>query len=50
MVNIRVVAPPELTARAREVLCATPSVVNIATFRGAATRPEGGPGRPGGAA
>ncbi len=41
MVNLRVVAPPELSDRAREILCATPSVVNIATFPGAATRPDG---------
>jgi uncharacterized hydrophobic protein (TIGR00271 family) len=41
VVNVRVVAPPALTDRAREVLCATPSVLNIAVFPGAASRPDG---------
>lgn len=41
MIHLRVVVPPELTARALELLGGSQSVTNIIVLRGAALKPQG---------
>jgi uncharacterized hydrophobic protein (TIGR00271 family) len=41
MVHLRIVVPPDLTARVLSVLEGSPAVCNIVVLRGAAMRPEG---------
>ena len=41
MVHLRIVAPHEAAARASELLEASPSVVNVIVFEGAARKPPG---------
>jgi len=41
MVHLRIVSPPDLTDRVREVLTSTPAVIDIVELAGAARRPDG---------
>src|SRR5699024_4741075 len=41
MIHLRIVVPPELTARALELLSGSRSVTNVVVLRGAALKPHG---------